>query len=339
MSSGSANSVGIAACGLRFVFRCDSPAFVGLIATRHAGFLESVEQPDLVVTIDTLHKTRNVLRTSPNIDIARTAHGLTFSRNDFSARFTLPFGEPAGRVAGVEMVRRLPAAGRVVTAHPTSQCSGRLGTARLSCVLNRFAFDTFLRSTLQVFLAGRGRLLVHAAAIRCRVGREFVGYLVPGRSGMGKSTLAAKFGREDVLSDELPCLGVPTPPRHVRTGGARQGDRPRRRSISASVFGTPFHGRFSHIGRNVVHPLAGIFFLERHFGPRAVPLGRAEAVLRLMGLVACYEKNEAASEVMLATAYRAVSSVPSFIFGFDKDEPVESIAKRMASAVRGRRRP
>jgi hypothetical protein len=231
--------------------------------------------------------------------------------------------------------------------------SGALGRGKLACVPNEYAFDAFFRSTLQVILVEDGKVFMHAAALLGKMAGRRCAYLLPGRSGMGKSTIAAKFGDESALSDELPCLGVP--PRLLRRSAKTQHgckaaanetmphtapmpDRsaqagPHSDPYGVVVYGTPFHGRFSSQGHNLSVPLAGIFFLERKLGPHAVALNKPEALMRLMTLIACYERYEPVSEAMLLIGRAAIAALPSFVFGFDRSESAGDISARLAAAV------
>jgi hypothetical protein len=82
--------------------------------------------------------------------------------------------------------------------------TARRGEARFPCATQVTAVESFLRIAYSFLALEQGGLLLHSAGIRRdrdAVGR---GYIFPGRSGTGKSTIAGfATAREEVLSDEM----------------------------------------------------------------------------------------------------------------------------------------
>jgi hypothetical protein len=153
---------------------------------------------------------------------------------------------------------------------------------RATIVRSVAGLDSLLRIALARELARRGGFLCHAAA--------FDGFLLPGRSGAGKSTLGRKVPPARLLADEL--VGV----------------------LPGRLWGTPFWGDF-RAGRNdVSRRLEALLFLDRR-APRGVhPLGRAEALRRLLGCVVWFEAD--ATRVFRAAA-RVAASAPCFVLSYD----------------------
>lgn len=323
MSTFSGDSLDFAICGVKLRFHCGSELVKRILVRKYWRFMTSHDQPDLSVVVTVRKRYRRPgVGTIGEIVVERGKDRLLLRRADFEA----------------ELVR--------------DGASGALGRGRVSSVPSEYSLDAFLRSALQTILVEEGKVFVHAAALRGSRNKRACAFLFPGRSGMGKSTLARKFGDEAALTDELPCLAIPRGllSRHGKTRWEQQevsgeagfhavrvGDlrtcgslRPR---IHVSVFGTPFHGRFSSPGHNLRLPLAGIFFLERGFGPRALQLRRSESLVRLMELIACYEKYETVAEVMLRIGHAVTATVPCFVFGFDMSESPAAIIARLNSAL------
>lgn len=111
------------------------------------------------------------------------------------------------------------------------------GAAYFHGVRHEYALDSLLRILLTQLLLPQNGFLLHAATIT-RGGR---GYVFVGRSGAGKSTVAALSPAASALTDEISLL--------------------RRDGENWFGYGTPFWGEFRADGANRRVPVAGIFSL------------------------------------------------------------------------------
>ncbi len=178
--------------------------------------------------------------------------------------------------------------------------AGRLDLARrVADVTLAEAHELTLDSLLRVMLSlalipGRG-LLVHAASLV----REGRGYLFPGVSGAGKTTLARLSADATLLSDELSIVTV--------------GDD------GARVHGTPFWGELARAGEAGAAPLAGIYF-PRHAPEHAVtPLAERAALTRILPTVMSFAREPDVVARVVALAADLVAHVPGFILDFRRD--------------------
>jgi hypothetical protein len=107
--------------------------------------------------------------------------------------------------------------------------------ARMSCSLNPAGLNSFLRFIFSVILLKEQGFLVHASGLI----KNGVGYIFPGKSGAGKTTITQLSQDATLLSDDLPIVKL--------------GDNP-------VIFGTPFWGGLAVAGEKTSAPLAGIYF-------------------------------------------------------------------------------
>ncbi|MFH1225409.1 MAG: hypothetical protein V1676_06430 [Candidatus Diapherotrites archaeon] len=124
--------------------------------------------------------------------------------------------------------------------------------------------DVFLRNCFSFFLAERGGMLVHAAAL-AKGNRAF---LFPGRSGAGKTTISMANRRSLlVLNDEICAI--------------------RKVNKTLRVFGTPFWGGRGALagnrGSNKGIKMDSVLFLKKGRGNSKSELPKAEALHMLMG--------------------------------------------------------
>lgn len=164
-----------------------------------------------------------------------------------------------------------------------AQLGVRGGRARV--VARPSPLDALLRIALSFALPRRGGFLCHAAAVD--------GWLFPGPSGAGKSTLGRAAPRDRLLADELV--------------GVREG----------RLYSTPFWGDFRPGRNNGDRRLEGVFFLDRRARRGARRLGRAEALVRLLGCVLYFADDAPVAMRLLARARRLVERVPSFTLSYD----------------------
>jgi hypothetical protein len=130
------------------------------------------------------------------------------------------------------------------------------------------AIESFLRIAYSFLALEQGGLLLHSAGVR----RDGHGYIFPGRSGTGKSTIAGlATAREEVLSDEM-VLVRPT------AGGYR-------------VHSTPFFGTAAAEPRDCSAPLAAGFLPVKDADVYLSRPRPADALARLLAGVLFFDPD------------------------------------------------
>lgn len=158
---------------------------------------------------------------------------------------------------------------------------------------NPICYPLDLLLSMQVLATRRGAI-IHAAGLALR-GK---GYLVPGRSGAGKSTFMRQFsGRAHAqsLSDDRVA---------VRESGG-----------TFRLHGTPWVGE-AGIAQNTDLPHAATLFLRQGPEDRLVPLGPAEALSRLIPLASVPWYDAGLLTALLSLLGDLAAAVPAFEFQF-----------------------
>jgi hypothetical protein len=183
-----------------------------------------------------------------------------------------------------------------------------------TCEMNPFAFDSLMRVLWSIFLPRAGGALFHACGLR----DGEVGLLAPGPSGAGKTTLARKMEEPDhVLSDEVVAVH---PDPH---GGWR-------------ISGSPFWGEFARGGISLrSFPLAGVAFLEQTATARVERISAAEALLRALGCLICFERDPEAVERNLAIVTSLCADVPTVGCGTTAATPAPEILAMLRPSLKG----
>jgi hypothetical protein len=163
----------------------------------------------------------------------------------------------------------------------------------LTTVLNPLSYPLDQILLVHALLPLKG-FLVHAAGIEIAGG----GYIFPGRSGAGKTTLSGLFmarGHKDILSDD-------------RIAAKRMG------SVFCA-FGTPWPGE-GRIASNRSAELRGIFFISQAASDKIEEIGPGTAAERLMPIVSIPWYDRELSEKALALCEDLVAKVPSYVLHF-----------------------
>ena len=179
------------------------------------------------------------------------------------------------------------------------------------------ALEAVIDVTLQAVLLRVGGCLVHAAA----GAMDGVGWLLPGRSGAGKST-SARGGFDEVLSDERVVL------RRAEGGGFR-------------VYGTPIWstGRELPLRAGSV-PLAVVARLVKAENVAVAPLEEAAALADLLGAIVLYEEGADARRMAFEVGCDVVAAVRCVELDFPKEDPWVTRANMAICAPNfGRQRP
>jgi hypothetical protein len=191
-----------------------------------------------------------------------------------------------------------------------------------TCELNPFAFDSLMRVLWSIFLPRAGGVLLHACGLR----HGELGVLAPGPSGAGKTTLARKMADpDDVLSDEVVAV------HRDRDGHWR-------------VSGSPFWGEFARGGISLRSwPLGGVAFLEQTTESGTQPVTLADAVLRALGCLICFERDPETVERNLAITTALCTEVPTVACGTRADTTAAQVFALLDPHLRrsppARRRP
>jgi len=182
------------------------------------------------------------------------------------------------------------------------------------CEMNPFSIDCILRVIWATLLPRAGGMLVHGCGLR----HAEVGYVFPGQSGAGKTTLARKApDADDVLSDELCAL--------------------RRTDDGWRVYGTPFWGDFERGGISMLgRPLRALAFLAQapNGSVTVTPITPAEASLKLLGCFLAFADDPATVEENLALAVRMCTDVRSVEASLTKTVPTDEIFRRIVPELR-----
>ncbi len=157
------------------------------------------------------------------------------------------------------------------------------------------AFNTFLRVLYSVVLLGENGFLVHAAGLE----RNGEGYLFPGRSSSGKTTLARNAKGFRVLSDELVAV--------------------RRENKSLRLFSTPFSGEYDGEIERLDADLKAMVFLNARLEPgKVTPVkeGHFELAVNLMRNVFFFLRDGESSRKMLHLCCAVCDNVPGYNAGY-----------------------
>jgi hypothetical protein len=159
-----------------------------------------------------------------------------------------------------------------------------------------FAVESFLRISYSFLAVDRGGLLLHSAGV-LRNGR---GYIFPGRSGTGKSTIASlATSTETVLSDEMVV---------VRQGGD-----------GYLVYSTPFYGTNPSAERNIAALLQAAFLPVKDQAVNLKPARPAQALSKLLAGVLFFSQEPALARRLMDIGADIVTHVPFYELHFRRD--------------------
>jgi hypothetical protein len=263
--SGSAREVRIEIGGLRAALETEGGELTALAERRYAGFL-SAARPDWRFRVG-----RREHGLVPLADVVvRQPHGtgrIELERHDFLATLD---------------VRR------------------RVGDVALGA-MDEIALDAFLRVAYSIALLDAGALLLHASS----VARDGRGYVFPGRSGSGKTTVTRLSPGATLLSDELSIVG-------------REG----------RCYGTPFWGELARAGENRSVPAAGLYLLRQADHHAATPLRAPQALAALLPNVVFFARDPGLVARVFDVAADVVERVPCFDLAFRRDPGFWDVIQR-----------
>ena len=169
-------------------------------------------------------------------------------------------------------------------------------TAHFRGVRHEFALDSLLRILLSVVLLPHRGFLLHAATV-VRKGRA---YVFTGRSGAGKSTIAALSPPGSVLTDEISLL---------------------RFSCAAwQAYGTPFWGEFRAAGANSHLPVAGIYTLVQSPEDTVERLSVKQALRALLPNVLFFASSQPQTQQLLQVLAGAAKEIPIYRLHFRRHD-------------------
>jgi hypothetical protein len=180
------------------------------------------------------------------------------------------------------------------------------------CQATAVALEALLRILWSVFLPRHGGVLFHACGFR----QGGQGFVAAGHVGAGKTALARKIpDRDDLLGDAAVVI------HRGATGSWR-------------VSGTPFHGG---LGRTAVSlesfSLAALTFLDQQPQLAVSRLPRAEAVLRALECLICYQTDGETVQRNFALVLGLCSQVPTLLLASAASTPLPAILAAVQSAA------
>ncbi len=155
-------------------------------------------------------------------------------------------------------------------------------------VRHGYAFDSLLRVLLSVQLLRHRGFLLHAATVV----RGERAYVFTGRSGAGKSTVAALSPPGSVLTDEISLL--------------------RRRPAGWKAYGTPFWGEYRAAGSDREAGLSGIYVLVQANEDRVERISARDGLRALLSTVLFFSSSRQKTEELLSLLVGFVESVPLY---------------------------
>ena len=159
-----------------------------------------------------------------------------------------------------------------------------------------FAIESFLRICYSFLAVLNDGLLLHSAGVV----RGQSGYIFPGQSGTGKSTIAGLARpSETVLSDEMVVIRY-------------QGGRHR-------VFSTPFYGTNRSAEQNLSADLKAAFLPIKAEQVRLEKAAPARSLSKLMAGILFFGQDTQMHQRLLDTSLRVVERVPFYDMHFRRD--------------------
>lgn len=168
-------------------------------------------------------------------------------------------------------------------------------TARVTNRAAIYSFDSFLRILYSMILVQEGGFLLHAASVV----RDGHGYAFMGKSGAGKSTIAAHSPEQSVLSDEISLI----------------------KKVEADYFlySTPFWGEQEIKGGNFYSPLQGIYQLKQSPQLLSRRLAPREALSRLMENILYFSREPFLTRQLFQNCFDFIQHMAVFELEFQKD--------------------
>ncbi len=159
-----------------------------------------------------------------------------------------------------------------------------------------FAVESFLRICYSFLAVEHEGLLLHSAGVL----RDGSGYIFPGQSGTGKSTIASlATDRETILSDEMVVV--------------------RKRAGDYTVYSTPFYGTNESMEQNTGGPLKAAFLPVKDDEVYLEETRPARALSKLLASVLFFGREPSLSQRLVDIATDLVAHVPFYEMHFRRD--------------------
>lgn len=178
------------------------------------------------------------------------------------------------------------------TLHDSATVALGSSVAQFQGVQHEYALDSLLRVLLSILLLPRDGFLLHAATVV----RKGQAYVFTGRSGAGKSTVAALSPSGSVLTDEISLLRFSDGAWHA--------------------YGTPFWGEFRAEGANAKVPVAGVYALVQAPEESLQPLSVKQTLRALLPNVMFFASTKQQNEELLRLLVRAAEQIPFYKLEF-----------------------
>lgn len=233
------NSLGMSIAGISILISSESQEFVAQIRERYANFIADGMDPSIKIRVESLPSQDVEINAvvadesqPPRVSFNNSKEMWIIAYPGFFGEFNLKNG--AGRA--------------VFGLHPAG-------------------LNSFLRFVYSLILLKRLGFLVHASSL-IKNGRA---YIFPGKSGVGKTTIAQLSPEATLLSDDISLVKI------------IKGD--------FIAFGTPFWGALAVGGENVFAPISGIYFPIKDRENFLRKLTPQQALEKLLPNVVCFARN------------------------------------------------
>jgi hypothetical protein len=163
---------------------------------------------------------------------------------------------------------------------------------KLVCV-HLARLNSFLRITVSIVLLEQQQgFIVHASSLI----RNSKGYVFPGKSGAGKTTITQLSSDSKLLTDEVSLV--------KKVNG------------EFKAYGTPFYGEFVKSGENISSSLNKIIFPIKDKENILNKIGPFQALELLLPNVICYYDNPELKKKLFELCFEFVNTVPTFELHF-----------------------
>ncbi len=159
-------------------------------------------------------------------------------------------------------------------------------------VSSEISFDSFLRIIYSLILPNDHGLVIHASSLV----RDGKSYVFPGKSGVGKSTIAGLSPDATLLTDEISII--------------------REIGKSTIAYGTPFHGNLGIPGENTCAPVLGLYFPVQDTENFLEELSSKSALERLLPNIVSFGQDHDLIRKIFHLAYELVTSLPCYDLHF-----------------------
>jgi hypothetical protein len=241
----------------------ESQEFMAQTEERYANFVSTEVDPLLRIDVDILPQER-----APNLATEMERPEVVFDHGGERGTFAWP-----GLSGEIDLASR---------------------KAKMSCTLSPIALNSFLRFVYSLVLLKEAGFLVHASGLI----RDQKGYIFPGKSGVGKTTIARLSPDATLLSDDIPLVKMVDTP---------------------LIFGTPFWGDLAVGGAKTSAPLAGIYFPVKDKKNYAERLKPRQVFERLLPNVIFFFKNEKFSKQLVNLCFELATKVAGYELHFLPD--------------------